>query len=331
MSGSQRPPKTWIEVRATVPVAAREAVIGWMSGRDAIGVQEDWPGIGELGDGGPVVSGDPHDWSGDEIAGPQGEVLVRCWLDPSNDVAEAAEDLRAFLRGIDEWCPGATASRVESARVVEEDWNAMWRSQWKPTPVGRSFLVCPSWKGPAGDSADRVLLRIDPGMAFGTGTHFTTAGCLELLEESLSRRPEGVRTRVLDVGTGTGVLSIAALLSGAAEAVGVDLDPDAVAEARNNAIVNGVADRFSASDDPVGPALGQFHLVLANILAETIVEMAPALVAAIVPGGELVVSGIIHARAESVEAALRSLGLEPVRELRDNAWVAAAWRKPVVG
>lgn len=320
------PPKVpaWVELRLTVPVAAQDAVTAFLAARGADGIQEEHPGLDDLGDDGPIVTGDPRLWAGDAPENPSGEVTLSAWL-PAGDGPEAeAQALRGWLAGLEGDHPGVSAVEIAARTVEEQDWNAPWKALWRPTPVGRNLLICPSWLDPEPGEPRRVL-RLDPGMAFGTGTHFTTASCLELLEDLLEAGPGGAR--VLDVGTGTGILAVASLLLGAGHATGIDLDPAAVAEARANAARNGVADRFEATGAPLDEGARGFDLVLANLVAETLVDLAPLLAGALAPGGTLLTSGVLHARAGRVEAALGAAGLTQARERRDDAWVTAAWTR----
>lgn len=320
------PPRAWVEVRARIPVAVQEAVNGHLVSRGAAGIQEDYPGLSDLGDDGPIVGGDPRQWAGEAPENASGEVVLTAWL-PSGDAPEVERDLLVALLGRLAVHPGAEGETEVSARVVEEqDWNAPWKELWRPTPVGERLLVCPSWLEPEPGETRRVL-RIDPGMAFGTGTHFTTASCLARIETLLAARPRGESTRVLDVGCGTGILAIGALALGAARATGIDLDPEAVAEAGRNAARNGVEARFHATAEPLPEHPAPHELVLANLVAETLVELAPRLARAVAPGGALVTSGVLHARAPAVERALAGAGLRKVDDARDDAWVTQVWTR----
>ena len=318
------PGMMWLEVDVVVPVAARDAVVEWFLEHGAAGVREDWQGLWD-GDG-PIVSGDPADWAGDAPPNRTGQVVLVGWVDAVTPREALLADLAGALGRAEALAPGAANAKVEVWEVPDRDWNAVWKSSWQPAPVGRNLLVCPSWLGPPEDAAGRVVLRIDPGMAFGTGTHFTTSSCLEFLEEILPSRPAGEPTRLLDVGTGSGILAVAGLKLGAAEAGGVDVDLDAVAEAIGNAAVNDVGDRFRAFQAPFPPGLGFFHVAFANILAETVVDLSPAIAALLLPGGDLVVSGVLHERDDSVQVALSGLGLSRVGERRDQRWVTSRWR-----
>jgi ribosomal protein L11 methyltransferase len=203
--------------------------------------------------------------------------------------------------------------------------------------VGRRLVVCPTWIDYA-PRAEEVVIRLDPGMAFGTGQHATTRLCLEVLESRLRPDEEAARrraVRVLDLGTGSGILAIAAALLGATSVLALDVDPVAVNAARQNVAVNGVEGRVrvvegslgadAAHQDEGGPP---FDLVLANISTAAITEMAPALARALAPGGTLVASGIGDASAEACRSALERAGLEVLDQTHREGWCALICTTP---
>ncbi len=174
--------------------------------------------------------------------------------------------------------------------VADQDWVRATQSQFDPIPIASGLWIVPSWHQPPDPGA--INLRLDPGQAFGTGSHPTTRLCLQWLAE---HRPKG---RVLDYGCGSGILAIAARMLGAAHVVGVDLDPAAVQTAQDNARANGVEALFGLPD--LGGAQGQFDVVLANILTRPLILLAPLLLSRIRPGGHLVLSGILDRQAAEV-------------------------------
>ncbi|MDT8450555.1 MAG: 50S ribosomal protein L11 methyltransferase [Wenzhouxiangellaceae bacterium] len=191
--------------------------------------------------------------------------------------------------------------------VPERDWERAWMDRFEPMRFGESIWICPSHVEP--DPAWPIVVRLDPGLAFGTGTHPTTALCLEWLDgewldgEWLDGQDLQGR-QVIDYGCGSGVLAVAAALKGAARVVAIDHDPQALAATRENAVRNGVGDRIeTALPDETEPAPAD--VVLANILAGVLVELAPRLASLVAPGGRLVLSGILEEQAGSVVAAYR--------------------------
>lgn len=199
------------------------------------------------------------------------------------------------------------------------DWAEHWRQHFHPIGFGPLWIV-PSWLE-APKEAQKVL-RIDPSMAFGTGLHATTALCLERIVELASSGP------VLDVGTGTGILALGALLLGAQSAVATDNDPDALRVARENAEVNGLLPKLRLSGSDVAFMKERFPLVVANILAGPLEEMAPALSKRVSPGGHLVLSGILATQAEDVARAYEAAGLGGRQVVQREEWVRIDFTAP---
>jgi len=213
--------------------------------------------------------------------------------------------------------------KLRVARVDDSDWTVAWKRGYAPQRIGRIVIV-PSWLDePMYDG--ELQIRLDPGMAFGTGLHPTTRGCLTLLQR-ITPMPD----RCLDVGTGSGILGIAALQLGAGRVRGLETDPIAVTAAMANAAVNGLTDAFEARQGTVSLVSSEepYPLVLANLVATVLFELAPALAANTAHGGTLIASGIIEPRGSEVLASLRVAGFELIDRLDDGEWVSLRLERP---
>lgn len=239
------------------------------------------------------------------------------------DPAAFLDALRADLRSA-----GGEEPELAWEWREDADWIREWRRGLDARRVGRRLVVTPSWITPAAGPED-VVITIDPQMAFGTGEHATTRGVLRLMEARVA--PGG---RVLDVGTGSGILAIAAARLGAAHALGVESDADALINAAENVVANGVGGRVELLHGLVDvPFLesraGHFQLILANVLSSVLLPLLPAFHTALTPGGYLVLSGILQAEAEMMQAAATAAGLEAVQEDREEEWWTGLYRRPV--
>jgi ribosomal protein L11 methyltransferase len=209
--------------------------------------------------------------------------------------------------------------------VHQEDWATSWKQHFHPSPVGKRLILKPSWED-LDSSEERIVIEIDPGMAFGTGTHATTRLCLETLERIIDCSPPFDKPlpisppTVLDVGTGSGVLAIAARKLGAGRIVAVDIDPEAIQVALENIHNNKIFDDIEISTNTLEHIDGGFAVVLANILAEDLARMAPALSSKLLPGGKIVLSGILNEREEMVLNAYASCGLIHLETTRQQEW-----------
>ncbi len=193
-------------------------------------------------------------------------------------------------------------------------WRHRWKEFFKPTRIGERLVIRPSWEELEPRAGD-VVLTLDPGQAFGTGTHEST----RLVLAELEARVKGGE-RVLDVGCGSGILSVAALLLGAESAVAVDVEDEAVAVTNENAEKNGVRARVSASTTPIDRVEGRYDLVLANIESRVLLPIAAELIARVQPGGTLILSGLLATEEEEIRAAYGALSFERTRAERD--WIS---------
>lgn len=246
---------------------------------------------------------------------PRDVVKIHIYLNQEESVAETLDLLQSrFLAA-------GIGYQVSTSGVKQEDWENSWKKYFHPIEIGKRLVVVPSWEKYQGD---RVQLLLDPGMAFGTGTHETTFLCLELLDEIMQGGE-----KILDIGTGSGILAVAGLLLGAETALGIDIDPMSVKTADENARRNQVQDRFTVFvGDLAQKAEGQYQIITANIVADAIIRLAPAIPGLLEQGGTFIASGIILERAEEVAAAIQAVGLHLVEERRKGGWAAMAYTRP---
>jgi ribosomal protein L11 methyltransferase len=249
------------------------------------------------------------------VRGAAGMVTLVGSFGDEGDAVAAIAELSAS------WSP-----RLE--QVVGDAWRDEWKKHFEPFRICPGVVVRPPWRPYAGAPGEHVI-ELEPGRAFGTGLHETT----RLVAEILCDRGAALRgSRVLDVGCGSGVLSLVALALGAEAVRAVDVDPDAVAVTRENAARNGLSSRVVADETRVGAVDGRYETVLANIEAKTLVELAPGLIARVAPGGLLVLSGILTAAAAptQVEDIKRAFGLFELIGVRPmGEWVAMSWVAPL--
>lgn len=233
---------------------------------------------------------------------------IHIYIDPEESPQEAI----AFLR--ERYDAEGIEHTIEEEKCEEDDWLNNWRKYFKPTEVGEKLLICPSWYE-IEDTNGRVVLDIDPGLAFGTGKHETTRLCLSTLERYVKDD-----VTVLDVGCGSGILAIASLLFGAKSAFGVDIDPMAVRTAVENAKINNVAEKFTVvCGDLTEKVEGKYDIVVANIVADAIIFLSKGVKEFMHDDSVYIMSGIIDTRLNDVKEALKD-DFTIVDEIFDNGW-----------
>jgi ribosomal protein L11 methyltransferase len=255
-----------------------------------------------------------------------GPITVRAYLEVNDQLEETRQKLEEslFYLGMIKPLPAPAYKQI-----ADQNWMEAWKQHYKPILIGKRLLILPAWL--ESPEPKRIPIKIDPGMAFGTGTHPTTQLCLELMELSTDNYP---LSTVIDVGCGSGILSIAALKLGASKALGVDIDIESVKNSRENADTNGVGEELILGQGSVTEVLaGQFPfksapLVVANILGPILIRLFDAGLADLVePNGEIILSGILDHQAEAVIAAGQAKGLArgELRQIGD--WVALSLKK----
>lgn len=237
----------------------------------------------------------------------------------SDWLAELERDLAAFAENF----PGL-APALSTRCVPEEDWAHSWKQYWHAQRIGDHLVIKPSWEEFEPEPGDHVI-ELDPKQAFGTGTHATTQLCLRALEDVV---PSHDAPLVFDVGTGSGILAIAAVLLGARRVVACDTDPVAVAATEENIALNGVAEHIEVHTGGIEVIEGRCDVLVVNILAEVVAAIAGAIAERVRPGGDVLASGIIRERQALVEQAFEAVGLAVLRVEYQDDWVLVQARKP---
>ncbi|MBA2277828.1 MAG: 50S ribosomal protein L11 methyltransferase [Chloroflexia bacterium] len=308
-AATDAPDREWIELAVEVDAEAVEAVSELFA---RYGFNEG------------VVIDEPYvqDGDGDNLAvDPTRPFTLRTYV-PAPDIEERAlDEIRQAL-----WHLGRLRSvgSLTTSTLKEEDWANAWKVHFPVHRIGRRVVVRPPWRAyePA---ADDVVVELDPGMAFGTGLHPSTRLSMLGLETAMR-----AGATVLDVGTGSGILAIAAVKLGARHAHAVDIEPVAVRVAGENARRNGVSDQIILKEGSVGPGApfpGRYDIVLANIIARILIELADGLATATMPDGRLVLAGIIDSREAEVAAAFHERGFAVVERRQEDDWISLVLRR----
>jgi ribosomal protein L11 methyltransferase len=299
----------WIEITLRVDGEAAEAAAELLNRYGYQGVAVEQEGI-------------PPDKLDEDQLPPPTTLAVRAYL-PDDD--RAVETQRQFAEALAYMRLMYPFPEPLYRTIAEEDWAEAWKAYYHPIRLGRRIVIRPIWVE-MDTAADDIVIALDPGMAFGTGTHPTTQLCLEAIEDHV--QPGHT---VLDLGTGSGILAIAAAKLGAGHILAVDIDPVAVAVCIENAAQNGAAERITIQEGSLESVLAsarRFDVLVANILARVIVAMCDQHLGEVIrPGGMGIFSGILNTQADEVEAALRTTGLTPMARRQQGDWVVIEARR----
>jgi ribosomal protein L11 methyltransferase len=294
--------ENWIEVRLLVPPKMLEEAACFLtefSGRGVILEEEEAPGAG---------------------------ALIRAYFRPEDFGAWQQEELQGYLQRLGSH--GLLPLGLEMRRVATEDWAEAWKAHFKARKVTPRLVVRPPWEDYAA-GPEELVITIYPAMAFGTGRHPSTLLCLRALEEVWGRAlPLDPKPwQVLDVGTGSGILALAAARMGAG-VLAIDVDPEAVAAAMENVRLNALEERVWVEATPLSALRQQFALILANLTAPDLLELAEALCARLLSGGALIISGFLKEDRSRVENRFLSLGLQDAGCLFEEDWAALILKRP---
>ena len=262
--------------------------------------------------------------------GDDGTARISFYLEPGQDNGAILAAVQEGLEEIRSWGIDVGAGTIQASQTEDKDWINNWKAYFHQFYVD-DILIKPSWEEVSPKDQEKLLIQIDPGTAFGTGMHETTQLCIRQIKKYVTEK-----TFLLDVGTGSGILSITALKLGAAGAVGTDLDPCAISASKENMEVNGIfEEQFSViqgnliEDKAVQEAVGyeRYDLIAANILAEVLVPLTPVVVNHLKKGGVYITSGIIEDKEASVVKAVNEAGLTVLEVTRQGEWVCVTARK----
>jgi ribosomal protein L11 methyltransferase len=294
--------ETWIEVRMLLPARMQEEASCFFTEYSGRGV---------------II---------EETGAPEAGVIIRVFFRPDEFGPWQQAEIQEYLKRLGNY--DLYPLGLEMRRVAAEDWAQAWKTHFKPLKLTSRLVVSPPWEEYAPGPGELVLI-IYPGMAFGTGRHPTTVLCLKALEQvwdqSLPREPGP--WQVLDVGTGTGILALAAARLGAG-VLAIDVDPEAVAAALENVRLNALQDKILVEATPLNSLRQQFALILANLTAPDLHQLAEALSGRLLGGGALIISGFLEEDLPSLKARYLALGLKESGFLSDENWGALIMRRP---
>jgi len=228
--------------------------------------------------------------------------------------------IRKYLKSLEEIFPEVSASSLETTIIADPDWGEQWKKYFKPIRVCKNIVVKPTWERYAPESRD-IVVEIDPGMAFGTGQHASTRMCMEAIEDIIMKDRSITDWKVLDVGCGTGILGITAAKMGAQDVVCVDNDPKATEIAAENAVINSVADRLHILKEDAMRIREPRNLIIANLTAKILLKMHAHLVKLLIPGGYMIISGIIEPDVPAIEEHFIVAPLVLQNKLTEKEWV----------
>lgn len=302
---------TWIEIRVITKSEALEPVSGIFYGLDCKGVAIEDPNDILEREQGPLT----WDFADINVLEHKGEVaVVKAYFSEEDNIQEILEYINEKMRELKEIGIDTGLAKVESEKMHEEDWANNWKKYYKPTKIGERIVVKPIWEDYEAKE-DELILALDPGMAFGTGTHETTRMCIQALDKYVKEE-----STVFDVGCGSGILAIAAAKLGAKKAVGVDLDPVAVESANENVGLNNLDNIEILYGNLVDVIEGKADIVVANIIAEVICILTEDVKRVLKTDGYFITSGIIHDRVDMVTNKLEETGFEVIEINKDGEW-----------
>jgi len=295
--------KSWQKLIVHCPLATTESIASFITDLTGTGVE---------------IADDKHSADRAFIIG---------YLDTDDScLTDKLAAVRGYIIDIFKQLPQFPQATMELDSIENQDWQRKWKESFKPFNLSENIIIKPSWEKYTPGPKEKVI-EIDPGMAFGTGLHASTRLAAELMETRLSANPS-LPERVLDVGTGTGILAIGSALLGCRKVTAIDNDPEAITAAANNIAANRMSDYIEVSTTNLSDLVGPYEMILANIIHNTLVEMAPVLVKLLTPGGNLILAGILNGKqAENIINVYNDAGLTMIESRNSDEWAALSFGK----
>jgi ribosomal protein L11 methyltransferase len=314
VSGGLLPPQEvdWLQLSLAGPLPALDAFSEFLCG---------------LGAAGSIFSEDPQKRKDIEV--------ITSFIPRDKNLSVNLESIQVFLKGLRELWPSGSVSELEARAVIEKDWLSEWKKSFKPSQVTSRIWIVPTWSEGSGElkppkkpgQKGMIVIKLDPGMAFGTGIHATTRRCLELVESLVHLRSRSV----LDVGTGTGILAMAAARLGARRVVAIDVDPEAVRTANENLKVNRLSSRVSLrrmrADPGIKPGWKKFDLILANLFSQELIRILDFLYNLLQNKANLVLAGILKDQEKEVLDVYLDQGFLLNQRFDDQGWITLLMEK----
>ncbi len=314
----------WIEIIVQVPVVAADLVCNEFYELGSVGV------VVEERELDTFIPPDPDETDAEFFA-------VKAYFTEDSSVQLLRQQVAERLRGLSEYFPALAdiaSVNMQFGTMAQQDWAEDWKQHFSATRIGTRLIIKPSWEDYSQQSDD-VVVTLDPGMAFGTGTHGTTHLCLETLAALFDHPASDVASndtavlpsRILDVGTGSGILSIAAAALGATEVLACDIDPEACEVAKQNIADNNYSDVITVTDALLDKLPDNYDVILANILAEENIRLATQLVERLANGGTLILSGILEEKVELVTTAFNRFAMHGPELYYENEWACIVYKQ----
>jgi ribosomal protein L11 methyltransferase len=302
---AHRSPREWLKITISVPQHHADLAASFLMDLTGSGIEQQVESITTMPDSETVIA----------------------YLEKNPHCESKKNALEAFLAKLTDEDSGYAPPSCIYTEIIEEDWNKKWKAFYKPLRLTDSITIKPTWE-PYNAQAHEIVIEIDPGMAFGTGLHDSTQLALQLIERSFAERTSAILQKILDVGTGTGILGMACALFGAKNVLAIDNDPDAVAAALENVKQNNLSHVMNVASTNLYNIGGPFDLIVANITQDVLASMASQLISLLAQQGRLVLAGILKGeQADAITKLFCSKGLTLLESPGQKEWQAFLFKK----